>query len=78
MASEWPLKTIAECATSEAYSTQIGPFGKALMASEYTLGQVPPFEPNVRHELRYARCATGPRADILRSSAPPRWGKGRR
>ena len=41
MASEWPLKTIAECASSEAYSTQIGPFGKALMASEYTESGVP-------------------------------------
>lgn len=41
MAGEWPLKTIAECASSEAYSTQIGPFGKALMASEYTKSGVP-------------------------------------
>ena len=36
MASDWPIKTIAECASSEPYSTQIGPFGKALMAAQYT------------------------------------------
>ena len=33
MAGEWPIKTIADCASSEPYSTQIGPFGKALMAN---------------------------------------------
>jgi type I restriction enzyme S subunit len=41
MGSEWPLRTIAECASSEAYSTQIGPFGKALMAHQYTEFGVP-------------------------------------
>jgi type I restriction enzyme S subunit len=41
MAVEWPLKTIAECAHPEAYSTQIGPFGKALMANQYTDAGVP-------------------------------------
>jgi type I restriction enzyme, S subunit len=41
MPSEWPLKTIAECATTEPYSTQIGPFGKALMADEYATEGVP-------------------------------------
>ena len=39
--SEWPIKTIAECASPEPYSTQIGPFGKALMAKEYTVSGVP-------------------------------------
>ena len=41
MAGEWPIKTIADCASSEPYSTQIGPFGKALMADEYTESGVP-------------------------------------
>jgi len=41
MASKWPIKTIAECASAEPYSTQIGPFGKALMAYEYVESGVP-------------------------------------
>jgi type I restriction enzyme S subunit len=41
MATEWPVKTIAECASPEAYSTQIGPFGKALMADQYADSGVP-------------------------------------
>ncbi len=41
MARDWPVKTLAECASSEPYSTQIGPFGKALMADEYTESGVP-------------------------------------
>jgi type I restriction enzyme S subunit len=41
MAGEWPVKSIADCASSEPYSTQIGPFGKALMADEYTESGVP-------------------------------------
>lgn len=41
MAGEWAVKTIAECASSKPYSTQIGPFGKALMADEYTESGVP-------------------------------------
>ncbi len=41
MAGEWPLRTIAECASTEPYSTQIGPFGNALMADEYTESGVP-------------------------------------
>jgi type I restriction enzyme S subunit len=41
MAGEWPVKTIAECASADPYSTQIGPFGKALMADEYTESGVP-------------------------------------
>ncbi|MCE2905958.1 MAG: restriction endonuclease subunit S [Anabaena sp. CoA2_C59] len=39
--SEWTRKTIAECADNEPYSTQIGPFGKALTPEEYTLSGVP-------------------------------------
>jgi type I restriction enzyme S subunit len=41
MAGEWPIKTIADCASTEPYSTQIGPFGKALMADEYAESGVP-------------------------------------
>ena len=41
MADEWPIKTIAECSSAEPYSTQIGPFGKALMADEYVESGVP-------------------------------------
>lgn len=41
MAGEWPIRTIAECASPEPYSTQIGPFGHALMANEYTKSGVP-------------------------------------
>jgi type I restriction enzyme S subunit len=37
----WTLRTIEECASGEKYSTQIGPFGKALMANEYTPTGVP-------------------------------------
>lgn len=39
--SDWPRLTIAECASDEPYSTQIGPFGKALMANEYVESGVP-------------------------------------
>ncbi len=41
MAGKWPVRTIAECASAEPYSTQIGPFGKALMAEEYAESGVP-------------------------------------
>jgi type I restriction enzyme, S subunit len=41
MRRDWPIKTIAECASPEPYSTQIGPFGKALMADQYTKSGVP-------------------------------------
>ncbi len=37
----WPTKTIADCAAAEPYSTQIGPFGKALTPDEYTSTGVP-------------------------------------
>ncbi|AFY60094.1 restriction endonuclease subunit S [Synechococcus sp. PCC 6312] len=39
--SEWTRKTIAQCAADEPYSTQIGPFGKALTPQEYTSSGVP-------------------------------------
>lgn len=41
MPTDWPLKTIAECAAEEPYSTQIGPFGNALKASQYVESGVP-------------------------------------
>jgi type I restriction enzyme S subunit len=41
MGDKWPRKTIAECASDEPYSTQIGPFGKALTPEEYTSSGVP-------------------------------------
>lgn len=41
MRPDWPIKTIAECASPEPYSTQIGPFGKALMADQYSQSGVP-------------------------------------
>jgi type I restriction enzyme, S subunit len=41
MSRDWAIKTIAECASPEPYSTQIGPFGKALMADQYTESGVP-------------------------------------
>jgi type I restriction enzyme S subunit len=36
-----PILSIAECASNEPYSTQIGPFGKALTPEEYTPTGVP-------------------------------------
>ena len=41
MENNWTRKTIAECAADEPYSTQIGPFGKALTPKEYTSSGVP-------------------------------------
>jgi type I restriction enzyme S subunit len=41
MRSDWPIRTIAECASPEPYSTQIGPFGKALMADQYSESGIP-------------------------------------
>jgi len=41
MENKWTRKTIAECASDEPYSTQIGPFGKALTPEEYTSSGVP-------------------------------------
>jgi type I restriction enzyme, S subunit len=36
MAGDWPILTVAECASSEPYSTQIGPFGDKIRAENYT------------------------------------------
>ena len=42
MASEdWPILTVAECASSEPYSTQIGPFGEKIRAENYTPAGAP-------------------------------------
>lgn len=41
MANEWPVLTIAECASSEPYSTQIGPFGEKIRAESYTTSGAP-------------------------------------
>src|SRR5262249_20794343 len=41
MENNWEIKTIAECASKEQYATQIGPFGNAILASEYTSMGVP-------------------------------------
>jgi type I restriction enzyme, S subunit len=35
VAGDWPLLTIAECASHEPYSTQIGPFGEKIRADNY-------------------------------------------
>ncbi|MBK9119791.1 MAG: restriction endonuclease subunit S [Phycisphaerales bacterium] len=39
--SDWPLRSISECAADEPYSTQIGPFGKALTPDAYRPSGVP-------------------------------------
>src|SRR5215204_1080883 len=50
MAPDWPVMSIADCASPEPYSTQIGPFGKALMADEYVTTGVPVLRgTNVNH-----------------------------
>ena len=41
MLDGWQIKSIGECASNEPYSTQIGPFGKALTAAEYVSQGVP-------------------------------------
>jgi len=41
MPHNWPILTIAECAADEPYSTQIGPFGKALTPDAYLPSGVP-------------------------------------
>ncbi|HUV29159.1 MAG TPA: restriction endonuclease subunit S [Anaerolineales bacterium] len=41
MSNTWELKSIAECAAEEPYATQIGPFGNALKAIEYTSSGIP-------------------------------------
>lgn len=41
MATDWPILTVAECASDEPYATQIGPFGEKLRAGSYTTTGVP-------------------------------------
>lgn len=41
MATEWPIRTVAECASTEPYSTQIGPFGEKIRAESYTATGAP-------------------------------------
>ena len=41
MAGEWQTLTVAECASSEPYSTQIGPFGDKIRAENYTTTGAP-------------------------------------
>lgn len=41
MRPDWPIMTIADCAADEPYSTQIGPFGKALTPEAYRPSGVP-------------------------------------
>jgi type I restriction enzyme S subunit len=41
MRPDWPIMTIAECAAHSPYSTQIGPFGKALTPEAYKPSGVP-------------------------------------
>ncbi|HEX9641213.1 MAG TPA: restriction endonuclease subunit S [Candidatus Krumholzibacteria bacterium] len=54
MAGEWATKTIAECASPEPYSTQIGPFGEKLKAHSYTPSGVPVLRgTNVNPEGRF-------------------------
>lgn len=50
----WPLKTIAECASSDEYSTQIGPFGEKIRAESYTSNGAPVLRgTNVNPEGRF-------------------------
>ncbi len=39
--TQWPTKTIAECAAKVPYATQIGPFGKALTPEAYRPSGIP-------------------------------------
>src|SRR5262249_7839045 len=41
MVERWEVKTVAECALDEQYATQIGPFGKAILAEGYVPSGVP-------------------------------------
>ena len=41
MGSEWKYSTVAECASEEPFSTQIGPFGNKIKAEIYTLTGAP-------------------------------------
>jgi restriction endonuclease S subunit len=41
MTSKWPIARIADCAASEPYSTQIGPFGDKIKATSYVAKGAP-------------------------------------
>lgn len=41
MPDDWQKLSIAQCASSDPYATQIGPFGKAIMAEDYVGDGVP-------------------------------------
>jgi type I restriction enzyme, S subunit len=52
--TDWPLMTIAECASGEPYSTQIGPFGEKIRAQNYTVNGAPVLRgTNVNPEGRF-------------------------
>jgi type I restriction enzyme, S subunit len=54
MVDGWKEMSIAECASKEPYSTQIGPFGSAIMAREYRDSGVPVIRGvNVNHGRFY-------------------------
>ena len=54
MVSNWQLRTIGECASTEPYSTQIGPFGEKIRAQNYTLTGAPVLRgTNVNPEGRF-------------------------
>jgi type I restriction enzyme S subunit len=54
MAGEWPTLTVAECASSEPYATQIGPFGDKIRAENYTATGAPVLrETNVNPDGRF-------------------------
>jgi type I restriction enzyme S subunit len=52
--NSWSLRTIGECASSEPYSTQIGPFGNKIRAENYTRTGAPVLRgTNVNPEGRF-------------------------
>src|SRR5437016_2969638 len=52
--SDWPIRTISECASGEPYSTQIGPFGEKIRAENYTATGAPVLRgTNVNPEGRF-------------------------
>jgi type I restriction enzyme S subunit len=54
MVNNWQLRTVGECASTEPYSTQIGPFGEKIRAQNYTLTGAPVLRgTNVNPEGRF-------------------------
>ena len=52
--NNWPIRTIAECASADPYSTQIGPFGEKIRAENYTARGAPVLRgTNVNPEGRF-------------------------